>query len=48
MRHISQLSEVFRLSRLEQAGALDRVVTPAQRVVRRLRPGPARDALNGV
>jgi nitrite reductase/ring-hydroxylating ferredoxin subunit len=48
MRHISQLSEVFRLSRLENAGALDRVVTPAQRVVRRLRPGPARDALNGV
>jgi nitrite reductase/ring-hydroxylating ferredoxin subunit len=48
MRHISQLSEVFRLSRLENAGVLDRVVTPAQRVVRRLRPGPARDALNGV
>jgi nitrite reductase/ring-hydroxylating ferredoxin subunit len=48
MRHISQLSEVFRLSRLERAGALDRVVMPAQRVVRRLRPGPVRDALNGV
>src|ERR1700733_4836496 len=48
VRHIPQFSEVFRLSRLEQAGSLDRVVTPAQRVARRLRPGPARDALNGV
>ncbi|MGI8446560.1 MAG: hypothetical protein ACR2MP_05100, partial [Streptosporangiaceae bacterium] len=48
MRHISQLADVFRLSRLEQAEALDRVVAPAQRVVRRLRPGPVRDALNGV
>ena len=48
MRHIPQLSDVFRLTRLERAQALDRVVTPAQRVVRRLRPGPLRDALNGV
>lgn len=48
MRHISQLADVFRLSRLEQAEALDRVVAPAQRVARRLRPGPVRDALNGV
>jgi nitrite reductase/ring-hydroxylating ferredoxin subunit len=48
MRHISQLSDVFRLTRLERAQALDRVVAPAQRVVRRLRPGPVRDALNGV
>ena len=48
MRHISQLSDVFRLTRLERAQALDRVIAPAQRVVRRLRPGPVRDALNGV
>ncbi len=36
------------ISRLEQARALDRVVAPGQRVARWLRPGPVRDALNGV
>jgi nitrite reductase/ring-hydroxylating ferredoxin subunit len=36
------------ISQLEQAEALDRVVIPGQRVVRWLRPGPVRDALNGV
>jgi nitrite reductase/ring-hydroxylating ferredoxin subunit len=37
------------ISRLEQATRLDRVITPAQRVVRRLLPpGRVRDALHGV
>jgi hypothetical protein len=36
------------ISQLEQAGVLDRVVAPGQRVARWLRPGPVRDALNGV
>ena len=36
------------ISQLEQAGALDRVVGPGQRAARWLRPGPVRDALNGV
>ncbi|HEY0936574.1 MAG TPA: DUF2231 domain-containing protein, partial [Trebonia sp.] len=36
------------LDRLEQAEGLDRIVTPGQRVARRLRPGPLRDALHGV
>ena len=36
------------ISQLEQAEALDRVVGPGQRVARWLRPGPVRDALNGV
>ena len=36
------------ISQLEQAEALDRVVVPGQRVARWLRPGPVRDALNGV
>ncbi len=36
------------ISQLEQAAALDRVVAPAQRAARWLRPGPVRDALHGV
>jgi hypothetical protein len=36
------------ISYLERAKGLDRLVTPAQRAARRLRPGPARDALHGV
>ena len=36
------------ISQLEQAESLDRVVVPGQRVARWLRPGPVRDALNGV
>jgi nitrite reductase/ring-hydroxylating ferredoxin subunit len=36
------------ISQLEQAEALDGVVTAGQRVARWLRPGPVRDALNGV
>ena len=36
------------ISQLEQATALDRVVTPGQRIARALRPGPVRDALHGV
>ncbi len=36
------------ISRLEQAAGLDRVITASQRVVRRLVPGRARDALYGV
>ncbi len=36
------------ISQLEQAEALDRVVVPGQRMARWLRPGPLRDALNGV
>jgi nitrite reductase/ring-hydroxylating ferredoxin subunit len=36
------------ISQLEQAKALDRVVTAGQRVARWLPPGPLRDVLNGV
>jgi nitrite reductase/ring-hydroxylating ferredoxin subunit len=36
------------LTKLERAAALDRVVTPAQKVARRLGPGRVRDALHGV
>jgi nitrite reductase/ring-hydroxylating ferredoxin subunit len=36
------------MSYLEQAGGLDRLVTPAQRIARRLPPGRVRDALYGV
>jgi nitrite reductase/ring-hydroxylating ferredoxin subunit len=36
------------LSKLERAAGLDRVVTPAQSFVRRLRPGRVRDGLHGV
>ncbi|MGH3069564.1 MAG: Rieske 2Fe-2S domain-containing protein [Streptosporangiaceae bacterium] len=36
------------ISQLEEAEALDRVVAAGQRVARWLRPGPVRDALNGV
>jgi nitrite reductase/ring-hydroxylating ferredoxin subunit/uncharacterized membrane protein len=39
---------MWTISRLEQAAGLDRVITPSQRVVRRLRPGRVRDALHGV
>jgi nitrite reductase/ring-hydroxylating ferredoxin subunit len=46
--HLSRAARVLRPSRLEQAEALDRVVEPGQRVARLLRPGPVRDALNGV
>jgi nitrite reductase/ring-hydroxylating ferredoxin subunit len=48
MRPISQLARLARPSRLEQAEVLDRVVEPGQRLARWLRPGPVRDALNGV
>ena len=36
------------ISRLEQATGLDRVIAASQRVVRKLGPGRARDALHGV
>ncbi|GLY83146.1 Rieske (2Fe-2S) protein [Actinoallomurus iriomotensis] len=35
------------LNKLETAEVLDRVVEPTQKVARRLRPGPVRDALHG-
>ena len=42
-------AELLRIGRrLEQDGRLDRVVSPVQRVVRRIPPGRFRDALHGV
>jgi nitrite reductase/ring-hydroxylating ferredoxin subunit len=39
---------MFLIDKLENAGALDRIVGPVQQVVRRLKPGQVRDALHGV
>jgi nitrite reductase/ring-hydroxylating ferredoxin subunit len=39
---------MYLISYLEEAKGLDRLVAPVQRVARRLRPGPVRDALHGV
>jgi hypothetical protein len=36
------------ISRLEQAGSLDKIVTASQRAARIIRPGRVRDGLHGV
>jgi hypothetical protein len=45
---MGQLRWLRASDRLERAGSLDRVVSPVQRIVRKIRPGRFRDGLHGV